>query len=177
MLTAGDYLEGAALLAAMLGGTVGGSLLLFRRRLPWLRGVEALCAFGVVAACGVLAVHLVPAGLGILSRGTVLVTTGLWLVACRLVPPSKADREDLAGVSAPTGEPPAPRVLGLATLALTVVFFLAFARGQFVATSGSIDFASFHLPDVSAGSRRARSGRWTASCRRSPPGTTRTTAT
>src|SRR5436190_11369299 len=85
-MSLGGYVGGLLLFAAMLGSVLAGSAVIVRRRLPHLEGATRLVAGGVVATAGLLAVHLVPGMLGVLSRGSVLVGSGLWLVLAIVVP-------------------------------------------------------------------------------------------
>ncbi|HEY8467028.1 MAG TPA: phospholipid carrier-dependent glycosyltransferase [Solirubrobacterales bacterium] len=147
-MPAGDFFAGAVLFAAMLAAALGGSWLLLRRRLPWLRGAEAATAFALIAVLGVLAIHLAPAVLGVLGRGSVLVAAALWLALCWRAPRTRAEPPPL-----PRAEPRDPyarygRPLAWVGAGLTGLFFLAFVANQIVVPVGSIDFGTFHLPNV-----------------------------
>ncbi len=146
-MSAGDYLAGVAIFVPMLAGALGGAWLLLRRRFGALAGAEAVVAYGVLATLALLAIHVVPAMLGLLGRGSVLLAAALWVGGCALVPRV-------------TGPPSAPPVdagdpndriswpLALAAAVLLGVFFLAFVRDQLLVPASSVDFATFHMPDI-----------------------------
>ena len=147
-MSAADYLEGVAVFVPMLAGALGGAWLLLRKRFGWLRGAEVVTAYGVLATLALLVIHLVPAMLGVLGRGSVLAAAALWLAGCAMVPPAPR----------PPGEAPRPEVedeyarfswpLAVGAAALVALFVLAFARDQITVPAASVDFASFHMPDV-----------------------------
>lgn len=145
----GDYLAGVVLFTVVFGAAAGGALALLRRRFAGLRGAEAVTAFGVLLSAALLIIHLVPATLGLLSRGSVVIASALWLAGCLRV-----SREPARGA-----EPASPRSTGrprsrlswpaaALSAGLIAVIFVAYAKSQAVATSGSIDFSTFHLPNV-----------------------------
>ena len=113
----------------------------------WLGGAEAVTAYGLLATLGVLAVHLVPAGLGLLGRGSVLVGGCALAGGLRSIPPAD-----------PTPDAPPAQVdrrartdlvaAGPWPSALVVLFFVAFARDQLIVPPSSVDFLSFHMPNV-----------------------------
>jgi hypothetical protein len=142
---AGDYLEGAVFFLAMLAATLAGAGLLLRRRYPALGGAEAVVAFGVLATLGVLAVHVVPAALGILDRWSVLAASLAWLAGCLKLPGAPGPAADRPVTGA--GDRISSR-LALAGVAVVAVFALAFVRDQIIAASGSIDFMNFHMAGV-----------------------------
>ncbi len=144
----GEFLIGGVLFAATLAAALGGAWLLVRRRLPWLVGAEAATALALVSVLGVMAIHLVPAALGLLSRTAVIVAAAVWFAVCWRVPASTARPPEL-----PLREPGDPyarftRPLAWGGVALVALFFLAFAVDQIVVPVGSVDFGTFHLPNV-----------------------------
>ena len=144
-MRAGDYLEGAVFFLAMLAAILVGAALLLRRRYPGLAGAEAAVAYGVLATLGVLAVHVVPAALGILDRWSVLAASLAWLAGCLRIPVAAGPAADrpVTGASDRISS-----ALALAGVAVVAVFALAFVRDQIVAASGSIDFMNFHMAGV-----------------------------
>ena len=145
-MSAGDYLEGAIVFALVLGGSAVGAALLQQRRLGHLRGAPRLLALALLITLGVLAVHMVPAMLGLLSRGAVLAATALWALGASLVPAAR---------SSPAPEqPPIPAerrvALGLAAVGavFTAVFVTAMLLDQATLAPGSVDILNFHLPGI-----------------------------
>lgn len=155
-MPAGEYFEGAAFFLATLAATLSGCVLLLRRRYPRLTGVERVIAYGVLATGGVLAVHVVPAALGILGRGSVLAASVLLLFACTRVPVAVASASeppapDEAPPPSVTSGPVEDRIswwLAAAGVAVVGVFTLAFVRDQIITPSASIDFMNFHMAGV-----------------------------
>ncbi|MBA2764309.1 MAG: phospholipid carrier-dependent glycosyltransferase [Thermoleophilaceae bacterium] len=145
----GDYLAGLVALAAMLAACLAAAALIERRRLPWLGGVERVLAFGLIATAAVLGVHVIPLALGLLSIPAVLVTSSLVLVGAWFCP--RTERPD-RGLEAPVREapldPPAARLLAWVGLGLVVLYGLAVLRSRLVVVPSSIDFSTFHLPQV-----------------------------
>jgi len=147
----GDYLEGAAVFALMLAGTSAAAALICRRRLPWLHGAPRLLALGVSTTLGILAVHMLPGTLGLLSRGAVLATTALLALATTLVPATRSP--EAPGVRATPPPPAVGRgswVAAVIGAAFTITFGLAMAIDQAVLAPGSVDVLNFHLPGVGA---------------------------
>ena len=144
-----DFLAGAVLLAAMLGGVGGAAALVVRRRLRHLDALERILAGAVVATALLVAVHVVPLLLGALSRGSVVVATGLVLLAASRLPGRPAGSRDGPGAPPSSGRPS---------------WILAGAASTFAAAAGAADLRAwagdevigvdpltFHLPNV---------GRW-----------------
>jgi hypothetical protein len=148
---AGDYLVGAVLLLAVLAPAVAGTVVLLRKRCPELAGAERLTAGGVIATAGLLAIHLLPAALGLLGRGSVMVCAFAWLAACLAVParparPDAAEPRQRRTASEDRFATP----LALVAAAMAGVFFLTFVLDQATTPSRSVDFMNFHLPSVLA---------------------------
>jgi hypothetical protein len=148
-LSFGDFLAGVVLLLTVLAAVGVATRLILRRRLSHLDTLETLLAGATIATGILIAVHLVPLMLGVLSRGTVLIAAGLAIVLAALVrpaPPSAADeRPEL---------PPSARPAWIAALAGA-----GFAATAMLADLGrwggdeifGVDSLTFHLPNV---------GRW-----------------
>src|SRR4051794_40272677 len=86
-MSTADYLGGLAWFVPMLAGTLGGTAILVRKRLPHLAGAPLAVSFALIATGALLAVHIVPGALGILSRPSVLVATVAWVVVALAVRP------------------------------------------------------------------------------------------
>lgn len=143
-----EYLVGALVLGIVLACVVGGAALLVERRLAHVRGAARATAFGVMATLGLLAVHLVPAALGVLSRGTVVLACALWVVAAWRVPTAETKLQPDPG-SARRGTPAEIALAGLAVVAIAL-FVLAVARDRMYQATLSVDSLNFHLPGVAA---------------------------
>lgn len=142
-----DYLIGLAYLAVTGGLVVAATAVLVRRRLPHLRGAPRTLAFVLVATAILLAVHLLPGVVGLLSRRSVLVCAGAVLALTLVV------RRSSAG--GPEAPPPHPADSGrlswlLASVALgaVVVSTVATAWRDSATPSVDIDTLTFHLPNV-----------------------------
>jgi hypothetical protein len=144
-MSAGDYLAGLAWFALTLGGTLGGTAILVRKRLAHLAGVQRLVAFAIVATGALLAVHLVPGMLGVLARGTVLAATVVWVVVAVLVPKGPPRSRDNP---APGPDGPAVRWAAALAAAAVLVFLAATAFNQLAVAPQSVDLVNFHLPGV-----------------------------
>lgn len=140
-----DYLIGAAELAAVLAAVMAGAILLVRRAGPLTRPEHAL-ATALVATAALVAVHVVPAALGVLSPITTLLAAAAWLaIAWRLrVPASEAP-------PGPRGAPRSPlasRVLAYGTTFGLGAVALAIVTRDRLQASGGLDMVNFHLPGV-----------------------------
>ena len=142
-LGARDFLEGAAFALTTLAGCGFAGWVLVLRRLPWLQGVvHALAVF--LAVTGLLvAVHLLPGALGVLSRWSVLALALVAAAAAWFVP-ARADGADVPRSAEP--EPPDRLALLGVTIALTGA--LAFVIARSVQTLDSVDALTTHLPGV-----------------------------
>ncbi len=149
----GDLLAGAALFAAVVGAAGVAAALIVVRRLGHLDALERLLAGLVAGTALLIAVHLVPLLLGILSRGTVLAAAALALAGVAAA---------VRGAPRPPGPPedrgPAPGPSGRVSWALAAVgagYALVAAAADLRAWAGDevvgVDPLTFHLPNV---------GRW-----------------
>jgi hypothetical protein len=148
-MPAGDYIGGAAVFLLMLAAVVVGARILLVRRLPHLRGSVRVLAFATLGTLGLLAVHLVPAILGVLGRGSVLASAALWLAGTWAVPAAPAKRaEPMAASEVSSGEGGFERLGAALAVALTSTFALAFLIAQAATPPTAIDTLTFHLPGV-----------------------------
>ena len=85
MIGLSAFVAGLAFLLATLACVLVAAAVITRRRLAGLRGAVLAIAYGLVATTLLLAVHMVPGALGILSRGSVLGAAAIALVASLLV--------------------------------------------------------------------------------------------
>jgi hypothetical protein len=148
-----DYLTGLLLFLATTGSAVAAGLLVQRRRLPHLTGAPRVTACGVLASAAVVAVHMLPGLVGVLSRWSALAVAValLALVAWRLagVRPERV----LTGSDEPPEEAagiPSWVIAGAAAGAVAL-WLVASAWNRTVLPPEGIDTLSFHFPVV---------GRW-----------------
>jgi hypothetical protein len=145
----GDYLSGLAFFAGIWGMVGAATWLLVRRRLGHLRGAELALAAALVYTAGLIAAHLLPLALGILTRGTALAAAGLLLVAAWRVPAAGRLRTD-----PPLPAEPArwaqPVSWALAAVAVGALGLWTLAHLKEHATSAvlAVDYSAFHLPGV-----------------------------
>lgn len=142
----GDFLVGLAFWALTWGASIAAAEIVRRRRLAHLTGPRAVLATGLLSTAALLAAHLVPGALGVLSRWSALILA-LALVAASLLLRHRARR--------PSIEPPDPRPDGPASWAFAavavgtlVVGVLLKAWNSSVTPSEDIDTVTFHLPNV-----------------------------
>ena len=145
-MPASDYVAGFLFFAPLLALTLAGAWLLAARRYPHLSGAERAVALGMIAVLGVLAVHIVPLTLGVLTRETALAAAALWLAAAVLVP--AVGRSPLPAPSPSGSVDTAGRVLAGVAVAVAALLALAVARDQLFLASGAVDALNFHMPSV-----------------------------
>lgn len=146
-LDAAEYLVGLAFFAATWGSVGLAAAIVLDRRLGGVRGVPRLLAFSLLATGGLIAVHLLPGLVGLLSRASVLVCALVALALSWWVPRPHAQAPERAG---PT-PPPSGRIswaLGAAGVLVVAAGTLASARAGSVEASVDIDTLTFHLPNV-----------------------------
>ncbi len=143
----GEYLAGLALFAATWGAVGLAALIVVRRRLAHLGGAPAVLAFGVIVCAGVIAVHLVPGMLGVLSRGTALACGLLVVSAATLVPEAVGARPRRGWGPRPPVARPAWVAVAIAGAGLLVWTATAGWIHAGVASS-DIDTLTFHTPNV-----------------------------
>ncbi|MBW3608159.1 MAG: phospholipid carrier-dependent glycosyltransferase [Actinobacteria bacterium] len=146
-----DFLAGSALFALMLALVGTATALVVRRRLRHLDRLELALASVVVGTAVLIAVHLVPLMLTILTRGTVIAAALLALGLAALVKPAEPDRE----LSPAERSVPPSSQASWAVAALAAVFAAAAALADLGRWAGDelvgVDPLTFHLPNV---------GRW-----------------
>ncbi|HZU75871.1 MAG TPA: hypothetical protein VFA70_03850, partial [Dehalococcoidia bacterium] len=158
-IAAGEFFLGCVLLTATLALTGAAAALLVRRRLDHLVGSARVAGFGLLWVAGVIAAHLAPLLLGVLTRGTVVAAGVLWLGAAWAVSSRRAVRgEDLpedtpAGVvwrhaTGLTGWPAISWALAAAGVVLTAGWALSFLHAHASMHPESNDALAFHLPGV-----------------------------
>ncbi len=146
-----DFLAGTALFALLLALVGAATALVVRRRLTHLDRLELALASVVVGTGGLIAVHLVPLMLGILTRGTVAAAAVLAVGLAALVRPATPEP-----APSPTDRPTPPSSQASWTLAALAGGFAAVtALADLGRWAGDelvgVDPLTFHLPNV---------GRW-----------------
>jgi hypothetical protein len=142
-----DYLVGLLFFAGTVGAVGAAAWLVVRRRFPQLVREARLLAFATVALSLLLAVHLLPLVLGLLSRWSVLVAAGAALAVATRLP--------ALGGRSPSPAPAPSRASGRAEWALAgigasavLVAAVAYTADYAVVPPQNIDTLSFHLPIV-----------------------------
>lgn len=146
-MTFGDYLTGLVFFAVTLGAVCAAATVTLRRRYTYLSGAPGVLAWAVLATFALISAHVLPMALGVLSRGTVVVTALGILVAALLLRPVASATHRSERRPAAEGGKAALAISCLTGLGLCV-YLLAVLRSQlFVAPTG-IDWLTFHLPNV-----------------------------
>jgi hypothetical protein len=146
-MSTGDYLAGTAFFLPTIAATLGAAFIVVRKRYGYVSGLSRLLAFCVVATAALVFAHVLPAALGVLTRGTPLVASLILLAAAWFIP---AGRE--AAAPDPITRPPASGVASIAiaasALAAVVVYELARLRLLVGHPLTHSDMLGFHLPGV-----------------------------
>jgi hypothetical protein len=150
-----DYLAGLGFLAVTAGAALAAGVLLQARRLPHLRGVPRVLAVAVLATAALVAAHLLPGVLGILSRWTaaaaaVVLAAIAWRVRERRHEAPGAARPRPAEAEPPLAEPEGlvSWILGGGAAAAVSAWVVASAWNRTVLPTEDLDTMSFHFPVV-----------------------------
>ena len=147
-MSGGEYVAGAVFFVLMLTGTVAGAALLTGRRYPQLTGAARAVGFSLIASLGILAVHLLPAMLGVLSRWTVLAATVAWLAGAWWARPVAGRPDPAPEAARPSGM--AAWVLSALALAAVSLFALLILRNLLTSAAHQVDWLNFHGPGIAA---------------------------
>jgi hypothetical protein len=150
-LSAADYLVGLAYLLISVGAPIVSAFLIVRRRLAHLTGIPRLVAISIVATALIAFVHLLPAALTILTRGTVAVTALLLLAIVAIWVPEKAQTKDPEWPEPAFGDGRISRRLAFSTWLVVAVYVAGIVTALAAVPPGNVDTLTFHLPEV---------GRW-----------------
>jgi hypothetical protein len=146
-MSASDYLAGALFLLVTYGAVFAATELVVRRRLAGLAGVIRALAWAVLATAGLLAVHLLPAAVGGLSRATAAAgALALLAAVAGWVAPAPAEAQPSRPQPPPTGR--LERALaagGIAACSLWLVLALA---DHLTTASPGFDALSAYMPTV-----------------------------
>jgi hypothetical protein len=149
---AGEYVVGAVLFGAMSGAALGVAWLVVSRRHPELGGASRIVALGLYAVLAILAIHLLPAMLGVLSRASVVATSALLLALATLIPRAAVKEAGSPARDPAPGPPESPAAVWLNRIGFAVLglLFLAVAHDQFFVAPTAVDTLNFHMPGVAA---------------------------
>jgi len=141
----GEYIAGAADLAAVAGLVALATRLVARTLLPHLRGVDRVLALVALFTAGLLACHVIPLCLGVLSRGSVLVAAALLAGGALLL----SRRRPRAVVGPRPGGGRAPVATWVLTLYACAVV-VAYLSTAVTTAVTQVDFMEFHEPAVAS---------------------------
>lgn len=148
-MEAGRFVVGVAVLAATLGGSAWVATVVLRRRLDGLRGAVRVVGWAVVFTAALVAVHLLPAAVGLLSPLAVVVTAlALSAVATAVPARSAAPEAPHAGEHDDAAESRWSWLLVAVSGSLLAGWLLAHARANATADLRHPDIETFHLPVV-----------------------------
>ncbi len=147
-MTLGDYVSGLALLVVTVGAVVVATVIVVRRRFSFLVGAPRAVAFGVIATLTLIAVHLVPGILGILSRGSVVASAALALLIASRFPRESAVPTDEQHENQTAPSRRWDIVLAGLAVAAVVLYTLAYLRAAAIFPTTGTDALDFHLPRV-----------------------------
>lgn len=147
MIGLASFLVGLVFLLITFACVLGAAAIITSRRFAGLRGSVRLAAYSVLATAILLAVHMVPGALGVLSRWTVLAASMLALLVAWRVP-SAASEPGPAPSSRRVDEPRGSWLVAIVGCALAAGYALAYLRYHYADAPTGVDALSFHLPDV-----------------------------
>lgn len=142
-----EYLVGLAFLTGTWGVVGLSALIVSRRRLSHLGGACAVLAFGILTCAGIVAVHLAPGALGLLSRSGALAAALLLLGVTVLACPPKARSTDPAW-GPRRSSPPVTWVAAAVGATALIAWTAAAAWIDAALASTDVDTLTFHTPNV-----------------------------
>ena len=149
-LSADAYIAGLVFFAATVGLIVAASLAVRRRWIDEVSGAPGLVALAVLATSGVLAAHLLPGALGVLSRGSVATTAALIAGAAfflaRFAPRTAVPGAEVS--DSPEAVSPLERLVCFGALALVAAFVIGTIVDRGASPPTNSDALGFHLPGV-----------------------------
>lgn len=148
MIGGSAFIVGLVVLAGVLGSVLAAATLITRRLLGHLGGYLRVLAYAVVATSLLLAVHIVPGALGILSRWTVLALSVLALVCVYVWLPSLRPAAAIDPPAPTEGERRSSWVLAWVGAGLVTGYAVAYLHGHLTTPPVAVDALNFHLPDV-----------------------------
>lgn len=146
-MAVGEYLSGLALLSVTLTGVTIATVVLLRRRLSHLAGADRVVAAGLIFTGCVVAAHLAPAALGVLSRGTTVVAA-LAVGALAFAVPRAAASDPMPAPEPRRASGRLSWLLAALGVAAALTGLLAYVHHQFEFSPTGTDAMNFHLPGV-----------------------------
>lgn len=146
-MSGADYLAGLGYFLPTVGGVLVAAGVLLHRRCEDLNGSARFVAYGLLASALLIAVHLLPGALGLLTRTTVLLTTALTLAAA-LVVPAAASRGGGRALVRRDGSALISVALACLGTGLVAGYVASFLAGNVSVASATPDMVHFHLSDV-----------------------------
>ena len=146
-MSTGAYLVGVCFFVPTLAACLGAAAVVVTRRYGYLSGLVRGLAFCVMATAAVLVAYVLPAVLGVLSRGTVLAAAFLCLAASwvlnRGVAPARPDAD-------PPREIGSRMSVAVAVVGILVLMTYEATRARYLIGRPvtDIDMLGFHLPGV-----------------------------
>jgi hypothetical protein len=148
-MTLGSYLAGMALFALVIVAAIVAAMTI-AARLPELRGAPRAVAVALLATATLIGIHLVPAALGVMTRGTVALAAALTLAGAIAVWRRTAHQRSRSRNLSPAdsrGLTPDGALAAVAVAGLAI--YLAAMLARFGSTPVTfIDTVTFHLPGV-----------------------------
>lgn len=145
----GEFLGGMALFGLAGAAALVVAVVVVARRLAHLDRLERAVAGGLVFVAAILAIHLVPLALGLLSRPAVAVTAVVAAAAALAIPRGRAVEQRARPPAARDGRP--ERVLAALAAGIAFVTIAASVRAELPLLIAGLDMNTFHLPSA---------GRW-----------------
>src|SRR4051794_4959036 len=148
-MSAADYLAGVVWFALSAGPVAAAGALLVHRRFGHL-GSHAMrvLAWSLLTTAGLIAMSLIPGALGILTRGTVVLTAFALLAAVLLLTRREAPQRPALNDQEPRRSGPAGLALAGIAVALVAIYVIAFVierRGDQIT---AIDAVTFGIPTL-----------------------------
>jgi hypothetical protein len=145
----GEFLEGTGFLVLVVGSAVGLGWAVTSRRFGHLHGAPRFLAFSVFAVLGFVGAHLLPGALGLLSRGSVALSSLVLVAAATRLPVVRPAAPSQAPMYPPG--PPSGRLSWLLAGVGVVAFgtyLLALAIDHGSEAIQAEDMNVFHLPTI-----------------------------
>jgi hypothetical protein len=144
----GEYLVGAAYFIVTMAASAAIALIVLRRRYPYLAGLSRLIAFAVLMSAAVIFVHVLPAALGLLARGSVLLTALVCLGAAWALVRPRVEAPDEHRPVLPRPSHPLSVLISALAVGALAVYELGRLKSLIATPLTDIDMLAFHLPGI-----------------------------